>query len=390
MISRKRKRVWTCLCMNVFLILTLTGCWDSNDAERMVYVQGLGVDYKNGKYILYVQLNNLSLLAKTQSQGGGEKPVNSEIGQASGNSVEDALFNIFKTSQRKINWGHLIYIIFTNNALNHNGLQGITDMFDRFYQSHYHIWFYSTKKPLPNVMNIVPPINMSAYLSRLSDPDAAFRQNSFIQSWDMREVIIDNYEPPNEIIIPLVSNNKNDWKGDGKPQNIAEIIGISIIRNDTFKGTITSNDVNGYRWIQKKFKRTGLSLQTKDANTGVVIGKRKVKIKPIIKNSNVQFDIQLKMKGVINKLEKNIPTSQISLEAEKVIKKEVLDTYRKGLELNVDVYRFSNILYKKNFSVWKKIQKGGKIPLTEASIRNIDVNVMIVDGEKQRKIPTFK
>ena len=386
-----KRKVWICISILLLLITPLTGCWDSNEPDRMVYVQGLGIDYKNGKYTVYIQLINLSLLAKAESGGGIGKVFNSEIGQSSGNSVEGAIYNLYKTAQRRIHWGHLSYILLTKNAIEHNGVQDVTDMIDRYFETHYHIWIYSTTEPLSKIMNTEPPLNMSTYLSRLSDPDAAFGQFSYIQPLDMREIIISHYEPPHEMIVPIVAINKNDWKGEKNTRDIGVIKGISIITNNNLKGSIINNDANGYRWIEKKFKRTGLSLRTKEnTTTGITITKRKVNIKPLIKNGKVQFDILINTKAVISKLEGNIPSSRVRLETKKIIKKEIQLTYLKGLEIGSDVYGLSHVLYQKSLPIWKKVQRGGKIPLEEDSIRKIDVEVLITDGGKQRKIPTLK
>jgi spore germination protein KC len=389
--SKAKSKIWVSISIILLLIVPLTGCWDSNEPDRMVYAQGLGVDYKNGRYTVYLQLINLSLLAKAESSGGSTEQIESEIGQSSGKSIEDAIFNLYKTSQRRIHWGHLTYILLTRNALKHSGLQDISDIVDRYFETHYRMWIYSTDDLISNIFNTDPPINMSTYLSRLSDPEAAFEQFSFIQTYDMREVIISHYEPPHEVIIPIVSSNKNDWKGDNKARNIGVIKGISIIGNTTLKGSITNKDVNGYRWIEKEFRKTGFSLAMNGKRTvGLTITKRKVKIVPIIKNGRVQFDIQIKTKAVINKLKENIPSSQISTKAKELIKKEVKKTFIKGIEIDSDVYQLSHVLYKKDFRIWKKIERRGKIPLGKDSIRNIDVTVKIIDGGKQRKVPTLE
>lgn len=389
-IRKEKRKFWILISIVLLLVFPLAGCWDSNEPDRMVYAQGLGVDYKNGKYTVYIQLINLSLLAKVESGAGTGKQFKSEIGKATGFSLEDAIFNLYKTSQRRIHWGHLTYVFLTNDALKHRGLQDVTDIIDRFFETHYRMWIYSTDAPLTKLLNTDPPINMSTYLSRLSDPEAAFEQFSFIQSLDMREVLISHYEPPNEIIIPVVGYNKKDWKGDDKTRNIGIIKGISIIANNTLKGSIINKDANGFRWMEKEFRRTGLSIPFEENGTvGLTVVKRKVKIEPIVKNGKVQFDIRIKTKAVINKLENHVPLSQIRMETGKIIKNEVQDTFNKGLEIDSDVYRLSQVLYQKKFPVWKEIQKDGKIPLTEDSIKKIDVDVMIMDGGKQRKIPTL-
>lgn len=390
--GKKLNKRWFCIAISIILIFPLSGCWDLNEPERITYAQGLGIDYKDGKYILYVQFINLSLLAKTASGGSSSnQKITLEIGQASGISLEDAIFNLYKTAQRKIHWGHLKYAVLSNDALKHNGLQNVTDILDRYFQTHYHIWMYSTKKALPKILNMVPPINMSTYLTRLSDPTAAFSQYSYIQPIDMRGVIISHHEPPNEITLPLVTNNNTNWLGNAKPRNIVVIEGITVISNNTLKGTITNENTNGLRWIEKKFKRTGLTvISNRKVKTGLLFVKRKVKIDPIIKAGKVQFDIHIKTKATINTIQNNTSISQIRSKAENEIRKEVLNTYQKSLKIDTDIYRLSNVLYKQKWPIWKRIQNNGKIPLAQDSLRNIDVKVEVNDGGKQRKIPTLK
>lgn len=373
-----------------FFVCTLSGCWDANEPDRMVYAQSLGIDYKDGKYIVYLQLMNLSMLAKADSGGGNGKQLQSEIGRSTGKSLEESLFNIYKTSQRRIHWGHLNNILLTESALKQKGLQNVADIIDRYIETHYQMRIYSTADPLADMMNLDPPINMSTYLSKISDPNASFGQYSFIQSLDLREMVISHYEPPHEIHLPNIIHNNKNWAGEKKSQNIGEINGVSIITDNALKGMITKKDANGFKWIQKKFKRAVISLPIKENETvGLTIKKRKVDIEPVIINGKVQFEILIKIKAVINKLESHLPVSEMSKETKKLITKEVKETYLKGLELDADVYRLSNILYRNNLKAWEKIQMGGKIPLSEDSIRKINVEVMILDGGKQRKIPTL-
>lgn len=386
----KLKRRWICSGIIILLIFPLTGCWDANEPEKLVYVHGIGLDYQKGKYTIYVQLINLSLMAKSNS-GAGNPSIVSEIGNASGDSVEAAIYNLYKTSQRRIYWGHLTYMVLTNDVLKHTGLQAISDILGRYFESHYHIWVYNTQKPIKDVLRTLPNNSMSSDLSRLSDPAASFDQFSFVHPLDLREVIVYSNEPPHEMVIPLVSNSTNHWEGNKKPRNVATLQGLSVITNQTLKGNITDNDASGFRWMDPNFRRTGLSLKSKNhTNLGVTVKKLKVKIIPNTKKSKTEFVVNIKGKAVVNRLEKMIATSLIEQEVERVIKKEILRTYQKGLEIDSDLYGLSNILYKDNFPIWKKIQKNGKIPLDKDTIKKVNVQIMVLDGGKQNNVPTLK
>ncbi|HEX5564338.1 MAG TPA: Ger(x)C family spore germination protein, partial [Sporosarcina sp.] len=65
--------------------LSLSGCWDNNEPERMLYVNGIGIDYKNGQYELYAQIINFSNTAKSE-QPTNIETTQAEVGHASGKS----------------------------------------------------------------------------------------------------------------------------------------------------------------------------------------------------------------------------------------------------------------------------------------------------------------
>lgn len=371
-------------------LVLLAGCWDSKEPDKMVYAQGIGVDYKDGKYFLFLQMLNLSTLAKSDSAGNIEE-MKPGIGHSSGFSLEDALFNLYKRSQRHVHFGHLNYIFLTKNALNQGGLQDVTDLFDRFFGTHYRMWIYFTDEPLGDVLTTEPPLEMSTYFSRIANPEEAFEQASNIQPLDMREVIVSHHEPPHEINVPLVSINKSDWKKSKEIQEVGVINGIGVITNNRLKGKILNEDISGYKWVGKKFKRMGISLKVGENSTvGLTVKKRKVRIKPVIVNDQLQFDIHIKVNATINKLNKNVSVERLSKQAEELIKAEVQTTFTKALEIDSDIYRLSEVLYKKNHAQWKKRQKEGRLPLEKDSIRKIDVDAKIIDSGNHWKIPTLK
>jgi len=76
--------------------------------------------------------------------------------------------------------------------------------------------------------------------------------------------------------------------------------------------------------------------------------------------------------------------------AEQTIKQQVKETYLHGVESNIDIYRLSEMLYRKNVQAWKNAEQNGKVPLTEDSIQKLDVQLHLIHGEKNRKRSTIK
>jgi Ger(x)C family germination protein len=374
----------------VLTIFPIAGCWDTNESERMVYAHGLGVDYKNGHYTIYLQVINLRLLAKSESSGAGGPQVNVEVGHASSKTFDKAIFNLYKSSQRRIFWGHLSYVVFTENALKQVGVKAPIDMLDRYRETRYRIFMYATKEPLSKVFVTTPILDMSTALSRLSDPKATFHQSSFIRSIDMRELIIALNEPGHEARIPFISITEKNWATDKGRHDSIKIEGIAVTTTDALKGKITNDHALGFRWMNKDFVRDVLQVKSKEGPlVDLVIEKSKVKVHPVVKNSEIHFNVQIKVKAVMFVLVKKVNLASLASDSEKEIKKQIMETYSKGLNFDADVYRLSEVLYRKNVNAWKQAERNGKIPLTKDSIK-LDIKVKLVHGAKQREEPTLE
>src|SRR5699024_9776758 len=112
---------------------------------------------------------------------------------------------------RRIFWGHLSYVVLTEAAIEANGLKNTIDFLDRYRETRYRVWIYTTREPISRILKTVPLLNSSVALSKLSDPKPNFRQSSFIQPIDLRRLIIHLDEPGYEAVIPTVTVTDN-WE----------------------------------------------------------------------------------------------------------------------------------------------------------------------------------
>ncbi len=166
----KKTSVFVIFC--IILSIILSGCLGSNEPERMVYALGMGLDYQDGKYVTYLQIMNLGELARTET-GSGSAPeqAHADIGRAAGESINDAIFNLYHSTDRRIFWGHLSYVVLTEAALEANGLKNTIDFLDRYRETRYRVWIYTTREPLSRILKTAPLLNSSVALSKLSDPN---------------------------------------------------------------------------------------------------------------------------------------------------------------------------------------------------------------------------
>ncbi|MGE7904045.1 Ger(x)C family spore germination protein [Peribacillus sp. NPDC094092] len=377
----------------IFLLCVffLTGCWDSNEPERLVYANGLGIDYKNGKIIVHLQIINMKGLAKSESGGDPSSLSAADVGTATGNTLEEALFNLYHTVDRRIYWGHLSFVIFSEEALNMGGLKYTVDFLDRYRETRYRVYFFMTKDSIKDAMLISPIENISIAFSKLSDPDDNYHQSSFIPPINLREIIIQLDEPAYQVAIPELKITEQ-WSGQDKKEKSLLIESVTIISKNKIKDFLPKNVMNGGRLVNKDFVRDSVTLfagTKKDAS--VILYDKKSKITPIIeRNGKVRFDVNLKVKASVEMIKNDITRQQYESEIKRSIKKEIKKTYQYTQKRDIELFKLSKLLYRHDSEAWKRMESEGMIPLDDDSLRSIWIEVELQDTGKQKLSPIFE
>ena len=373
------------------LVLILSGCWDSNEPERLVYVHGVGIDYKNGKVVIHLQIINLQGLAKTEAGGDPSSSNASDVGVGTGDTLEEAIFDLYHTSDRRIYWGHLSFVIFSDEALKAGGFKKTVDFLDRYRETRYRIYFYMTKGSIKEAMLVSPIENISLAFSKLSDPEGNYKQSSFIPPIDLRELIIELDEPAYFVPIPLLKVTKQ-WSGQKEKKKDLLLDSIAIISENKIKTILPTRVMKGGRLVNKNFVRDSVTLfpGTK-RDTSVIVYEKKTKMTPVIeKDGKVRFHIKMKLKASIETMQKDTSSKEYKKELKRILKKEIMYTYQYTQEKKVDLFKFSETLYRKDIKKWKEIQKNGDIPLKDDTIKSIKIEVELQDTGKDKLTPIFE
>nr|WP_295970702.1 Ger(x)C family spore germination protein [uncultured Bacillus sp.] len=378
--------------------LFLSGCWDHHEPERLLYVNALGVDYKeNGEVEVFLQLINLQSLAKQESGDGPKSKEQAEIGTARGKTMEDAIFNLYHTVDRRVFLGHLSYVVLSKAAVEKGAMRDVSDFIDRFRETRYHTYFFVTEDPLRDIMLVEPMDNISLAFSKLSDPEDNYKQTSFIEPMNLRKMIISTDEPGHQTLLPVlkITEQWKDKKGKKKDILIEE---VAVIYQNTLLDIIPKEKFRGARGIEKNFVRD-IVLVTSDKNDyfSAIVYDKHVKVKPFMENGSVRFDIEMKIKAILQMTKTPKTKQEFENEVRKTIKNEIRTSYNYARKKNIDIYKLSETLYRKNNKVWKKVEREGLVPLKKDTIRNINIHLelqntgrnnieVLFDGQKNEGI----
>ncbi|MFY0517280.1 Ger(x)C family spore germination protein [Lysinibacillus sp. UGB7] len=373
------------------LILLLSGCWDVSEPQRMYYVHGVGIDIKDNQYEVYLQLINYANVAKSETASPpGPK---AEIGHAKGKTMEEAIYKLYDSIDLEVFWGHMSYLILSEEALKSEHVISIFDSFIRFRETRYQIYVQCTQEPLEEILLVTPILDKSITSSKLSSPLTTSSFEASVEPVNFRNLILDLNEPSHEVKLPLISINKNwrDSEEESSPETHLE--GIGILSKDGFKGIIKGDATRGTQWMQQQTSRGDLTItldsSEKDYLT-VDLEKHKLEVKPIVKDNEVQFEIDVIVDATINGFKGKVTSDEIRKGIIKKVKEEIKKTYEEGLKIDTDIYRLSEYLYRYNVKKWKKLEKDGKVPLTKDSISNINVHVNKINPGRKTFQETIK
>lgn len=359
--------------------LFLSGCWDHNEPERLVYVNGLGVHYnENGDVEVFLQIINLQGLAKLENGGGPDSVMQSEVGRATGRTLEEAVFNLYHTVDRRMFWGHLSYVILSKEAVIKGAVKDVADLIDRFRETRYRTYFFVTQDPIDKVMLVEPLDNIPLAFSKLSDPIDNYNHTSLIEPMDLKDLIIHTDEPGHQVLLPVLKVTKQWSHKSGKHTDLL-MEEVAVIHNNTLLDIIPENIFQGARGVEPDFVRdlVVLSPDDKKRYLSVVVYNKRVKIKPVFENGKLRFHIKMKIKGTLQMAKFNMKKSEIEKEVEKTIANEIRKAYAYGQKKNIDLFELSTVAYRKNNAAWKKVERDGLVPLEKDTIKSIDINVLL-------------
>jgi len=374
--------MWKMLACVLFFIPLLTGCWDMKELEHMFYAHAIGFDYKDGKYQVYVQILNFSVLGKKEA-GGTKEDVAAWLGKGEGSTLDSALHQLYSSSQRKIYWGHVTSLVVSEGLLKH-GIHDVLDIATRYNELRYTIWIFGTRDSVEKLLLASPILENSPVYSQLGDPTDVYDQSSFTHPVRLNRFIIQMRERGKTPLLPMLSLSSGKWSDKSGNHNAIVMEGIGLLKNGKWNGWLSKKEELGVRWLQKDARRIPLTIyDEKQPIADIIFTKPKPKIISEIRNGKVYFNIILRVTGSIVSMGKEASESSLSSQSAKLIQEEIRQTYMEGLKHDADVLNLLDKLYRKKFQDWRKITTSEEFPLHAESL-TIDVKVQISNSGRSR------
>ncbi|MGM0923574.1 MAG: Ger(x)C family spore germination protein [Bacillota bacterium] len=386
--SRSNKRL-----LSVLLLLSLTGCWSSNEIEEIGLSVGLALDEEKESTIEkelkeqgggYTKSDIITLTYQfvnaqgkgSESKGGGmqQKPY-INISET-GDSIHQMTREFSLRKDRPMFSPHLKVIVINSDLARSYSLKQLLDQFLRDNEVRPSCLVFISKGKASETME-----------SKETGEIPAFR---FIG-------IADNEYRTTRILPPI-----SLAKLEGKMQSGSSFLlqnalatngevkfsGAAVIKGKTqnLLGFLNEEELEGLTWIKGTGKGGLVKSLDKETSQPIIyeVESMKSKITPHVNGNNISFDVNIESEGRLSEnwaVPGNGSENKFLKSAEKAAEEEVNRLVNNVLEImqedyQVDVADFGNQLRIKHPKVWEKVKKDWDQTFSEVPIKyNVKLNI---------------
>jgi len=356
----------------------LAGCWDIKSLQDVNYFTGMGIDYRNNRYEVFIQQLDFSSVAKTEG-GKTDQPSVVWVGSAEGATLSEAILELYQTTQQTVFWGHLNSIVLSQRALKEGDLLGIVDSLIRYPEIRYTPWVYGTKMNIREILTTRPFFHLSPMNSILYAPETNYRQRPIVAPMRLSGFIREVREPGQTTLLPSIAVTKHTWTEDLKPDPKLEINGIFALRNTRYLEWLPSEKLLGIRWLTDKEQGARVSLvEGNDRIATLRFSKPSSQVRITMQGSVPVFNIEFQGAATVIELWKEKSEEELERMAEQRIEEQIRKTHRLGWADKADLLDLEHHLYRRDYSTWNRLTAGGKSPISPTRLGEVKVNVKII------------
>ncbi|MQR97579.1 Ger(x)C family spore germination protein [Fictibacillus phosphorivorans] len=370
------KNRWKFVLTLSVLSIFLSGCWGATGIGDQLYIEGLGIDYKDGKYIVYTESAVFSSIAKQEGGGGQTADMPVLVGQEKGDSITMAFRKLEKTSQFPLYYGHVQFILLSDRVIKEK-LDVVLSHLGHDPLIRQTSWIFGTSEDLEDVLISKAPFKQAPLYKIMFHPENMLVRNHAVNPLNMQMLFRDGKEPFGSTIIPNINLTKNKWHEDKDRPHFPNVDGGYVIQKMKPKGRLTDKELRGLEWVTKRKKENKLEIPLGNTVVELEVKGYKVHLKKPVKNE-LKYTLEVKAKATIDENLNIDPRKELEKHLAKKIKREIRETYRNGLSIDSDLYNLTRSTYRKSPPLVKRYG------LQSDSLESVKVDVKIVHSGSQK------
>ncbi|WP_279537997.1 Ger(x)C family spore germination protein [Paenibacillus turpanensis] len=364
----KHCRIWLKIWCSLLLFMILTGCWDRLELNEISLVTGLAIDQaKDHKYRLTVEvLNGTELNPKTKGDSAPTVVFSHE-----GDNIAELAKKLNIGLSRHLVFSHMRVIVISEQIAK----AGMLEFFD-FLERHREIRddfniLISKGVPAANILKITYPLQKASTMKLNIQMPTLYEEWGGDPDVRMKDVVSALLSPGREPVTAVV-RVKGNAKSGGSTENLKKVEpsalvvmeGAGVFRGQHLQGILPVHEIPYMLLLQKKLKRTNLSIAcAKNKQFTVQIDSTTRIIKASYKNGsphfliNVYFGSRLISTECSDDLEKPETFRKYEEKIETKLEEEIKKVIEKAQnKYKADIFGLGEEMNRQNHSQFKKVK----------------------------------
>jgi spore germination protein KC len=373
----------------IFIISTLTGCWNRRELNDIAITIAMGIDKVDEEFMVTVQIINPGEIAGSDKTN--RTPVSTYTERAP--TIFEALRKLTTVSPRKLYLSH-IRVVIIGEELASEGIKNVLDFLNRDHEMRTNFFLLIAKGYTAyDVLNILTPMEQipaNKLFSSIKTSQDAYAATSYVTLDDyIKDYKLEGTQP---VITGLkIVGDKQDGSTQKNVESIKSSAvlkyeGLGIFKEDKLIGWLDEAESKGYNYLTGNVKNSVGHVECPfDENGKVTI--ELVNVETSIKGNiaknkpeiiidawgegnigEVACNFDFKEKGAINKVEK-----MVNKKFRELLNKAIT----KAKENQVDIFGFGEVIRRTDPDFWQENKNEWEESYFEELKINIDVTFNI-------------
>lgn len=356
------------LLLVVMILFGLTGCWSRKELNDIAVATALGIDKRDGKYLLTVQILNPGEIAGTTGQSNRSETTTYE---KSGKTLFEAARNLTTVSPRKVYMSHLRVIVI-GEELAEEGIKKILDFLSRDHEFRADFFIVIAKdtsaSSLLKILTTLEKIPANKVFNSLKSSQDNWAPTKTVQLDELISSMISKGKDPVLSGVYVVGNVEQGTKPSnvegGSHNTTIYIDSIGVFKNDQLIGWLNRDESKGYNYITNNVKSTIATIDCKDGLLSIETIRTKTTVKGEVKQGKPKIMIDISTEGNVGEvackidLSKLESISEIERKYEEQHKKMIKAAIEKAQkEFQSDIFGFGDVIHRTDPKAWKRMEK---------------------------------
>ncbi len=382
------------ILITLSFIFICCGCYNYKELNDLAITSAIGIDKSDNGYKVTAQVVNTQKEGTDNNSSSDPKII---IYEHTSKTVQEAVRYMVLESPKRLYPNHMQVIIISEDVAKDGILESL-DLFFRDSELQKNFYVLISKDVSANqILKTLTPADsiVSSNIKKSLESDSSYLGITELVTYD--ELINTYLNPNKEISLPSVTL-KGKMKGSDKIDNIEQsdsstkvvLSQMAIFKDDKMIGYLDDKQSIALSFIKGKINNTIIKYK---CNGGYVVVETTNSKSSINVDNKGNFRIKISGDAAINEvscdinLENDNSISKINKQVNKEIKKNVNNTikYVKN-NYNSDIFNFLDILYKNQYSLYKKISNDWYKDKFKDSKIDIDVDIKVIEKGNTLKV----